>query len=73
MKLKKYSSTRTAAKLIGVHHLTLHKWLRRGLVKCNFTLSWDGRKLYRWSPEDIERLREYKTQYGGRWPRDRKT
>lgn len=71
MRLKKYCSTRSAAKTVNVHHLTLHRWLQQGKVKCSFTIALDGRKLYRWSEADIEKLREYKELHAGRWPKQR--
>ncbi len=49
---KTYSTPR-AAKLIGIHNVTLHRWLGEGIIKPASVELEDGRKLWRWSDADI--------------------
>lgn len=74
MKLKTPYSTKQVAGMIGVDRMTLQKWIRDGKAKASFVTEFDswGRKLYRWSPEDVKKLRRFKAEHGGRWPKSAK-
>jgi predicted site-specific integrase-resolvase len=55
---KTYSTTR-AAELIGVHPLTLHRWLRDGRIRPG-GIPIEGRTIWRWSDKDIAKGRKLK-------------
>jgi len=66
----KIYGTPAAAKLIGVHYLTLHRWLEAGKVKPKGIDLADGRKLWQWTDEDIEKAKRFKAgQKLGRPPK----
>jgi predicted site-specific integrase-resolvase len=58
----KFYGTPAAAKLVGVHYLTLHRWLEAGKVKPKGIELADGRKLWQWTDEDIEKARKFKAE-----------
>ena len=62
MKKAKTYGTPAAAKLIGVHYLTLHRWLEAGKVKPKGIELADGRKLWQWTDDDIEKARAVKAE-----------
>jgi len=51
--MAKIYSTPKAAKLIGIHYVTLHRWLGEGVIKPASIELEDGRKLWRWTDADI--------------------
>ena len=60
MKLKVYGTPK-AAKLIGVHFLTLHRWLREKRLKPPDGLKLpDGRTVYLWTDQDIQAAKKLK-------------
>jgi hypothetical protein len=67
-------STREAAKLIGIHWVTLHHWLGAKKVRPSIAVPiGGGRTLWRWTPSDVSQVRKYKAaNYGkGRGPKKR--
>jgi excisionase family DNA binding protein len=62
--MPKTFSTPQAAKLIGVHLLTVHRWLKAGKIKPQAIELSDGRKLWRWSESDIARAKKLKVPPG---------
>jgi|ERR1700730_16614338 len=52
-RMPKTFSTPRAAKLIGVHVITVHRWLAEGLIEPASVELEDGRKLWRWTDADI--------------------
>jgi excisionase family DNA binding protein len=56
----KYLSTSAVAKLVGVHPLTLERWLSSGGLRWPKTQIAGGRVLRLWEEEDVERVRRYK-------------
>jgi DNA-binding transcriptional MerR regulator len=59
--MKKHYSTKQASKLIGVHHITLHRWLSLGLIRPSVAMPMGGgRTLWRWTDADIARGRRVK-------------
>lgn len=65
---------RQAAKVIDVDPQTLFRWLWAGKVKASIVVPIDHRKLYRFTDDDIGKLRRYKAAHywEGRGPRRRK-
>ena len=54
-------STREAARLVGVHFITLHHWLGTKKVRPSIAVPLGGgRTLWRWTASDVRRAREYK-------------
>ena len=53
-------STSAVAKLVGVHPLTLERWLSSGALRWPKTLIADGHVLRLWDEADVERVRRYK-------------
>jgi predicted site-specific integrase-resolvase len=52
--MKKNYSTKQAGKLIGVHFITLHRWLSLGLIRPSVAMPMGGgRTLWRWTDADI--------------------
>lgn len=52
--------TPEAAKILGVHHLTLHRWIKQGLIEPKSVSYSGGRRLYQWTDADIEKARKVK-------------
>jgi predicted site-specific integrase-resolvase len=70
MKKAKTYGTPAAAELIGVHYLTLHRWLQAGKVDARAIELADGRKLWQWTDDDIEKAKAFKAgQKLGRPPK----
>ena len=53
-------STRQAAKMVGIHWVTLRRWLAAGKVRPSHAIPLNGSTLWRWTQADVERLRKYK-------------
>ena len=58
--MAKTYSTPHAAKLIGVHFVTVHRWLAEGLIEPASVALEDGRKLWRWTNADIANAKKIK-------------
>ena len=56
--MKNYS-TRQAAKLIGVHVVTLKRWLAAGKIRPSIAVPFDGRTLWRFSLADVRRFKKF--------------
>jgi predicted site-specific integrase-resolvase len=65
-------STRQAAKLIGVHHITLHHWLHTGVVRPSIALRVGGRTTWGFTDRDVVKARKVKvTRKPGPKPKER--
>jgi hypothetical protein len=54
-------STQEAAELVGIHHITLHRWLGSRKVRASQAIPMKGNKtMWRWAPADVQKLRKYK-------------
>ena len=53
-------STRDVAELVGIHPITLEKWIRAKKVKPSRRVRIGGRMYRLWSQADVERVREFK-------------
>jgi hypothetical protein len=59
--MKKTHSTKEAAKLIGVHSLTVHRWIRDAKIRPSVALPMGGgNTLWRWTDADIAKGRKVK-------------
>ncbi len=56
-------STRQAAKLVGIHWVTLHRWLAAGKVRPSQSIQMNGGKLWRWTHSDVGKVRRYKLKF----------
>jgi len=56
-------STQEAAKLVGIHRVTLQEWLSAGKVRPSQVIPMKGRTLWRWTRADLKKLRRYKTAH----------
>jgi len=57
--IKSYS-TKQAAKLIGIHAVTLRRWLGSKKMRPSIGTPMDGRTLWRFTDADIEKFRKFK-------------
>jgi excisionase family DNA binding protein len=67
-------SVKQAAKLLGVDPQTLFRWIWNGKVRPSIAIPMNGRKLYRFTDDDLEQVRRYKSAHywegrGGRKPK----
>jgi excisionase family DNA binding protein len=53
-------TTAEAAKAVGIHRITLQRWIRVGKMKAPKPMLRNGRGVRLWSPAQIERLRRTK-------------
>jgi excisionase family DNA binding protein len=56
----KTHSTKKAAKLIGVHVTTIHRWLASGRIRPSISTPMDGRTLWRFTDADVKKFRRFK-------------
>jgi DNA-binding XRE family transcriptional regulator len=56
-------SVKQAAKLLGVDPQTLFRWIWNGKVHPSIAIPMNGRKLYRFTDEDIAQVRRYKSAH----------
>jgi excisionase family DNA binding protein len=67
-------SVKQVAKLLGVDPQTLFRWIWNGKVHPSIAVPMNGRKLYRFTDDDVQQVRRYKSAHywegrGGRKPR----
>jgi transposase len=55
-------STRQAAKLAGIGHITLYRWMAAGKVGASESIRMNGHRLFRWTSADVKRIRKYKSK-----------
>jgi len=53
-------STKQAAKLAGIHYITLQRWVTNGKVRPSQRIQQNGFTLWRWTDADVERVKKYK-------------
>jgi DNA-binding transcriptional MerR regulator len=56
-------STKSAARLAGISWVTLRRWLAAKKIRPSQAVPFGGRKLYRWTDDDVKELRKYKTDH----------
>ena len=59
--MKTYS-TKQAAQLVGIHWVTLHRWLAGGKVKASEIIRMNGATFWRWTESDVLKVRKYKQE-----------
>jgi excisionase family DNA binding protein len=57
--MKKTCSTTEAARRIGVHVVTLKRWLASGKIRPSIAVPMNGRTLWRFTARDVERFRRF--------------
>ena len=63
LSLSRTYSTKEAAKRVGVHWMTLHKWIAAGKVRPSEQIGMNGGKHWRWTEQDIQKVRKYKEEH----------
>jgi excisionase family DNA binding protein len=53
-------STQEVAEFVGIHRVTLQKWLGAGKIRPSQPVPIKGRTLWRWTKADVAQLRKYK-------------
>jgi predicted site-specific integrase-resolvase len=53
-------STEDMARGLGIHRVTLQRWLSAGKVRASLSMPMRGRTLWRWTDRDVERVRKFK-------------
>jgi excisionase family DNA binding protein len=56
-------SVKQAAKLLGVDQQTLFRWIWNGKVHPSIAIPMNGRKLYRFTDDDVKKVRRYKSAH----------
>jgi DNA-binding transcriptional MerR regulator len=69
--MKKYSISE-AARLLGVHRATLHRWIDEGVVPEPIAEEIAGSRLRYWTEDGIIKLKAYKADHYRKKPRHKK-
>lgn len=69
--MKKYSISE-AARLLGIHRATLHRWIGQGHVPEPIAQDIAGSRLRYWTEEGLNKLKEYKNSHYRKKPRQEK-
>ncbi len=69
--MTKYSISQ-AARLLGVHRATLHRWIDKGVVPEPIAKEIAGSQLRYWTEDGFAKLKQYKADYYRKKPRRRK-
>lgn len=56
-------STQEVSELVGIHRVTLQEWLSTSKVRPSQATPMKGRTLWRWTPADVEKVRQYKAAH----------
>jgi predicted site-specific integrase-resolvase len=56
-------STKEAARQVGIHWVTLLRWQADGKVSASEQLGMNGGKHWRWTAEDIVKIKKYKKHH----------
>src|SRR5712692_411886 len=60
LSLSRTYSTKEAAKKVGVHWMTLHKWLAACKIRPSAQINMNGGKHWRWTAKDMSKIKKYK-------------
>jgi predicted site-specific integrase-resolvase len=63
MKTKRTYSTKEVAREVGIHWVTLLRWISDGKVRPSLGMPMNGQTLWRWTDSDVERVRKFKTRF----------
>jgi DNA-binding transcriptional MerR regulator len=69
--MAEYSISR-AAKLLGVHRSTLHRWIAKGVVPEPIAKEIAGSQLRYWTEDGFAKLKQYRVDYYQKKPRRKK-
>jgi DNA-binding transcriptional MerR regulator len=58
-----------AARLLGIHRATLHRWIDRGVVPEPISAKIAGSVLRYWTEDGFAKLSDYKAEHYGKKPR----
>jgi hypothetical protein len=61
--MQRTHSTQQVAQDVGIHWMTLHRWLNADVVRPSIAVPMNGRTLWRWTDADLEKVREYKAKH----------
>ena len=61
--MRKTYSTKQAARRVGIHWVTLLRWQADGKVSASEEIGMNGGKHWRWTAEDIIRIKAYKKEH----------
>ena len=66
--MKRYSIS-GAARLLGVHRATLHRWIGEGVIPEPIAEDIDGARLRYWKADGLAKVKEYKATHYQKKPR----
>jgi len=69
--MKRYSISE-AARLLGVHRATLHRWIGEGIVPEPIAEEIAGSRIRYWTEDGLIKLKQYKADHYRKKPRKRK-
>ncbi|MGC2332781.1 MAG: MerR family DNA-binding transcriptional regulator [Candidatus Acidiferrales bacterium] len=58
-----------AARLLGIHRATLHRWIDKGVVPEPISAKIAGSVLRYWAEDGFAKLKDYKANHYGKKPR----
>lgn len=61
--VNKTYSTKEVARRVAVHWVTLHKWMAAGKVRASHQIGMNGGKHWRWTEQDIAKIKKYKAKH----------
>lgn len=61
--VNKTYSTKEVARKVGVHWVTLHKWIAAAKIRPSQRIEMNGGKHWRWTKSDIAKVHRYKAEY----------
>lgn len=69
--MRKMYSTEQVADMVGVHRVTMQRWITAGKVHASQVIPMQDRQLHRWSAADIKAVKRYKEAFyrKGRGPK----
>jgi len=68
IEMKRYSISE-AARLLGIHRATLHRWIGEGVVPEPIAEEIAGSRIRYWTKDGMTKLRQYRADHYGKKPR----
>ncbi|MHB8654999.1 MAG: hypothetical protein ACYDA9_14105 [Terriglobia bacterium] len=59
-------STKQAAQMARIHGVTLRRWLAAKKVRPSIAFPVNGRTLWRWTANDVSKLKKYREKHYGK-------
>jgi len=69
--MKRYSISE-AARLLGIHRATLHRWICEGVIPEPIAEDIAGARIRYWTEDGLAKLKEYRAEHYGKKPRKKK-